>query len=316
MTGAGPARAIAPIRASRVALVTVAALVSASAPQPARADGADRCVAAAERGQDQRDRAALLEARRSFRACAADECPASLRKDCARWLDAVEDSLPTVVLGARDARGTDLLGVHVFVDGNAVVEHDTGRAIAFDPGPHLIRFERAASAPVELTVVLRMGDHNRAVIATLGGVPEPRPAPSAHASLTPLPVVADSSVGPRSARVSPWAYVLGGVGVAGVGAFAVLAASGLAEKDHLRATCAPTCSDDQIAPLRARYIAADVSLGAGVVALLAAGYLFLRAPPASPAQSPIEPAKRTSAGVHLGASPTRGGAMIGLWRSF
>jgi hypothetical protein len=316
VTGAGPARAHAPSRPSLVALATLAALASASAPRPARADGTDRCVAAAERGQDQRDRAALLEARKSFRACAADECPAPLRKDCAHWLDAVEDSLPTVVLGARDARGADLLGVHVFIDGDAIVEHDTGRAIAFDPGPHLVRFERAAAAPVELTVVLRMGDHNRAVIATFVGALEPRPASSPIASRTPLPAVAESPLGPPSPHVSPWAYVLGGVGVAGVGAFAVLAATGLAEKDHLRATCAPTCSDAEVAPLRARYIAADVSLGAGVVALLASGYLFLRAPPASTAPSPMDPAKRASADVRIDASPTRGGAMIGLWHSF
>jgi hypothetical protein len=79
----------------------------------------------------------------------------------------------------------------------------------------------------------------------------------------------------RVTHVSGWAYALGGLGLAGVGAFAYLGGTGLDEKNQLRASCGNTCTDAQVAPLKARYIGADISLGVGVVAALAAAWLFV-----------------------------------------
>src|SRR5262249_8758679 len=85
----------------------------------------------------------------------------------------------------------------------------------------------------------------------------------------------DASDGSR--RISPLAYVLSGVGVLGLGAFTFFAITGKNEKDRLRDSCAPMCTNAEVNPVRARYIAADVSLGVSLVALGVAAYLFLAA---------------------------------------
>ena len=143
---------------TRLPARVVALLLAFSSPRAAAAappGRTERCVAAAERGQQERDRAAFVEARASFRSCAADECPSLVRKDCAQWLADLETSIPSVVLGAKDARGNDVLGARILVDGRPYQEEvDSGRPIALDPGPHKFRFEHPPDAPVELTDVL------------------------------------------------------------------------------------------------------------------------------------------------------------------
>jgi hypothetical protein len=62
------------------------------------ADGKAECLAAASRGQTLRDAHSLVEARVQFQACARRECPAIVQTDCGAWLDAVERTLPSVVL--------------------------------------------------------------------------------------------------------------------------------------------------------------------------------------------------------------------------
>jgi hypothetical protein len=259
-------------------IAILAGLLACAPPVIARAsERAERCVAESDRGQEQRDRGALVEARASFRACAADECPAMLRKDCAAWLEQVDQSIPTMVLAAKDARGNDLLGARAFVDGAShQEEYESGRAIALDPGPHVVRFEHPPDAPIELTVVLRMGERNREVIGQLAAPPPPPPPPPSPRSAPPLAVAALPPPRREPRRhVSPWAFVTGGVAIAAVGSFAYFGATGLDEKSTLRTTCAPRCTDDQVAPLRARYVAADVSLGIAVLALGATTWLLL-----------------------------------------
>jgi hypothetical protein len=72
--------------------------------------------------------------------------------------------------------------------------------------------------------------------------------------------------------MSPLAYVFGGVGVLGLGSFAYFAIDGRAEKSRLAGLCAPRCSDAEVAAVSTRYLAADVALGVGVAALIAAAY--------------------------------------------
>jgi hypothetical protein len=252
---------------SRVAIVLFLAAPAAAAAAPP-GDRAQRCVNDSYRGQEQRDRGAFVEARASFRACAVDECPAIVRKDCADWLAAVDVNVPTVVVGAKDAQGGDLFGVRIAVDGKAYAEEAaSGRAIALDPGPHVFRFEHPPDAPIELRAVLHTGEHNRPIFATFAPPPPPAVAPAAPARV-------DSPATPPPKHVSGWAYAIGGVSLAGLGVFAYLGATGLSEKNQLRATCGDTCSDAQVAPLKARYIGADASLGVGVVAGAIATWLF------------------------------------------
>ncbi|MBS2016033.1 MAG: hypothetical protein JST00_24345, partial [Deltaproteobacteria bacterium] len=242
------------------ALVAVSASSSApvaAAPPASAPPSADACVRLSERGLAAREKGLLREARSQFIGCAADTCPKPLRVDCARWLDEVETTLPSIVAGARDDGGIDLFDVTVLVDGVVAIEPSEGKAIALDPGPHVVRFERAGVEPVEIKIMLRAGERNRPVLASLAKRPVSRPTDG-----PPPPKREEKTGGPPVL-----AWVFGGIGIAGVGAFTALAISGSSEKDRLRAACAPTCTDDDIGGLKGRYIAADVSLGVGVVAL-------------------------------------------------
>lgn len=220
------------------------------------------CVEASEQGHAARARGALVLARQRFIACAADACGKSLRADCGRWLDDVEASIPTVVLGAKDAHGVDVFDVRVSVDGVPVTGHDEGTALRMDPGQHAVRFERPGGEHVALRILLRAGEKNRPVLATFAP-----PAP-----LVPPPIVHDE----RRHSIPTATWIFGGVGLAALGSFAFFAATGLAEKDRLRETCSPRCNDDHLAGLRTRYVAADVSLAVSVVALGLATYFFVR----------------------------------------
>lgn len=232
----------------------------------ARADNAE-CLKGFEQGTAARDRGKLREARRQFVTCAADTCSKTLRVDCAKLLDDVESSLPTVVFGAKDARDADVFDVSVYVDGERVVGHDEGKAVPFDPGPHVVRFEREGSKPVEEKVLLRAGERNRHVIARFGEE-EAKAEKPARKEPPPKAAATTSSV-PTSS------IVLGAIGLGAVGSFVFFALTGSQEKDRLQSTCAPGCADADVSSLKTSYIAADISLGVGIVALGVATYLLL-----------------------------------------
>lgn len=269
----------------------------AAAAPPGRAE---RCVTAAERGQQERDRAAFVEARASFRSCAADECPALVRKDCAQWLTDLEANIPSVVVGAKDARGNDVLGARILIDGRPYPEEtDSGRAITLDPGPHTFRFEHPPDAPVEVTEMLRTGERNRPIYGTFAA---PRPAAPAVIAPGAAPPPPPAPPRARASHVSGWAYAIGAVAVAGGASFAAFGSTGLDEKNQLRTQCGPTCTDAQVQPLKVKYIAADASLGVGVIAAVVSTWLFLH--------PDVEEANGAGTTVSLGATRDGGGVSV------
>jgi hypothetical protein len=251
-----------PARVSRSS-ATVLALGLALAPSVARADAVtSACVDASDAGQASRDRGELRRARESFTACAAERCPRALRADCARWLEDVDRDMPTVVVGVKDELGGDVLDGKVLLDGAPV---STGGApIALDPGIHVFHFERPGAPPVEKRIVVRTGERNRLVVEQVASGPA--------AAKTP-----EAKVTPRSGGIPTASWIFGAVGVAGLASFGVLGGLGLAEKSQLGTTCSPGCSDDQVARLRGLYIGADISLGVGLVGLVAATFIALAA---------------------------------------
>jgi hypothetical protein len=104
------------------------------------------CFDAATEGQSLRDARRLVEARERFRVCAQDECPVSMKGDCAAWLADVEKSLPTVVVSTRSETGTEVTDIVVLVDGRPFISMVDGKSMAIDPGPHTFRFVRTGGA--------------------------------------------------------------------------------------------------------------------------------------------------------------------------
>ncbi|AUX26328.1 uncharacterized protein SOCEGT47_068890 [Sorangium cellulosum] len=293
-------------RPPRHALAVAIALSALACLTPARAHAGDveACLTASEEGQRLRDEGRLREARARFIACGDAACPALVRSDCAGWLSELEARMPTLILSAQDARGHDVADVQVTLDGAPLAARLDGRAVEVDPGEHVLRFERAGSAPVALRLVVREGEKLRRVSARLTSPAAPgagagAPGRGAGASR-------EDAGAPSSAGVPILPIALGGVAVAGGVAYAAFGLSARADADHLRATCAPRCTEADVDAVRTKVVAANIAFGVGVAALGGAvAALLLRRPGA---------AARAAAAVHV--VPLPGGAAATLGARF
>jgi hypothetical protein len=238
---------------------------------PALADDAKQaCVTAHSSSQELRKASKLKEASEQLVACARPECPGAVRADCAKWLGEVQAEVPSLVVVATDANGSDVADVRVLVDGGVVASELNGQPIAVNPGKHTLRFERDGANPVERQVLIRVGERNRRVEVQFsprlaGGGPEPRPE------------VDDTASAPTSGGVPAATFILGGVGVLGLAGFTYFALDGRKKEDDL-AACKPDCPSDDVSSVRTSYLLGDVSLGVGVVALAGAAYFLFSAP--------------------------------------
>lgn len=133
-------------------------------------DTKQACIAAAEQGQSLRDDGKYRGARESFVSCSQDTCPRVVAQSCTKWLREIDESAPTVVLGAKDEQGNDLTDVKVSLDGAPFASQLDGKPLIADTGEHLLRFERERSVAVEQKVLLRAGERTRVVSVTLRSI--------------------------------------------------------------------------------------------------------------------------------------------------
>jgi hypothetical protein len=249
----------APARSLALAL-TLASL--AIAPR-ARADK-DPCISAYEQTQTLRKDGKIIAAKAQAAVCARESCPALLSKDCTRWLGDLEQSTPSVVFDARSASGAELLDVRVTVDGAPLVSRIDGKAVQVEPGRRTFRFETEGAPAVETMVVVREGEKNRRVRVVL----------ATHAKAASRPVPAG-------------VWIFGGASVVALATATVFTIDGLSRKSDLD-QCKPRCNPDDVDTMSARFTMADVALGAGVAAGVAALYLFFTRPPTErTAQGPL-----------------------------
>ncbi len=274
-----------------VAAVGVASVV-AFAPS-ARADVAS-CVEQADKAQELRDSGQLVEAREKLVACSATACPAAVAKQCARWLQEVDQSMPTIVVRVRDVAGKDLVDASIAIDGAVRSPRVDGKPLVLNPGPHTIVVKREGAADAEEKIVVVAGEKNRAVTIeskAAAVVPPPPDHP-------PPPKETPSHGG----FVFPWyGGVLLGVGVAGFVGMAVLVPMASSQASDLRSTCSPNCSADDVSSVQTKITLANVFMGVGIggitlgaVALVLANTVFKREAP-----------------VAAWVMPTPGGASLG-----
>jgi hypothetical protein len=251
--------------------------------------GASPCVAAADSAQDLRAANKLIEARAQLVVCSQRSCNPVVRADCERWLKEVDEQIPSIVVRTVDARGRDVLGATVTVDG-AKVELD-GKPVQVDPGPHVIAARAKSGDVSEHKALVALGEKARVVEVRFDAEldqdgttraeapprddgPKPTPAPSAEAGPSRVPVLA-----------------LAGVGVLALGAFGYFEIAGHAGYSNLEDGCYRTtagCSAAEIDPVRAKFVAAGVSLGVSTLALAGAAILyFVQRPPAQSARRPF-----------------------------
>lgn len=220
------------------------------------------------RGRYRRAREILLE-------CVNAPCGGEVRRRCAAELQRLDPIIPSIVVRAEDADGNDVEDVSVRLEdagpdasgseGELLVSSLDGMAIPVDPGEHHFVFERAGEAPVERTLTIREGEKFRPIDVIIGA--------RADAEVGALSATGAAGAGGDSERLVASATLIG-VGVVGVASYAWLGLRARAGEDAL-ARCEPTCSPGRVDSVEKRYLLANISLGAGVLALGAATWLLL-----------------------------------------
>lgn len=242
-------------------------LVSAG---PAAAQGrgsaaARACADAASSGQVLRDDGKLIEARARFVTCAQPSCPKLIQKDCAEWQSDVDARLPTVVLSAKDDVGHDVANVSVTLDGNAFQGGlANGRSTPVNPGRHTFAFTAPGHRAAERVIVVREGERARAVDGVLERLVKPA-APEKDGG--------SREGGETSSGPGPLPFILGGLGLAGAGAFIALFTGIKSDKDALVGT--PDYTEEKRDELKTRLVVADAIGAVSAVALVASATLFI-----------------------------------------
>jgi hypothetical protein len=272
----------------------------------------------------------LLEARGLYLQCARQVCGAFLLSECTIRHARLDVDIPSVVPVATEASGAPRADVEVTLDGKPFAEWLDGRSLQVDPGLHEFVFHTDDGATVSEKVMIVQGDRNRRIAVSVpskesqaassvtqaappttasthedeGDKPDRHVVRTARSSQTPPRKAASSSHG----HAVSW--VLSGVSVLGGGGFVLLSAWGKKDNDLLR-QCAPSCQQASVDRVKQRYLAADVSLGVGAVALSSALLIY-----ALSGSSSEQPARNESA-YSLDVHPTTGaGAVASLKGSF
>lgn len=246
-------------------------------PGPASAEqGPAQCLAAYEDAQVLRRQGDLVASARQLQTCGGPACPVRMQRDCQRWWDEVQRSLPTVVFRVRGPDSEALLSATIAIDGAPARPLD-GRAVQMNPGRHEVVFAHPGYEPLHTPVFITEGEKlepHDITLQPLGGAAAEGAAPSRPRRVL-APALDDPGASAAPARrnwTGPIAAgavaALGGVGLAYFGS------SARGGEDALD-RCTPDCGQGTIDAVKRDYLLANLSLGAGVAALLGAGLMLL-----------------------------------------
>ncbi len=281
------------IDACLVRPVVVAALLMATDVAFAAPDEVtSQCLAAYEDGQRYRKAGAFVQAKDAFAFCGGEVCPRALHGDCQQWLSEVEVATPTSVFRVVTVDGRELRGVELTVDGGSTTRLD-GRAQAFDPGEHHLRFQLDGYQPLERNFTFSEGEKLVAREIVLEAV-HTAPA-SVEGQRDPGFVSVDE--GTSKSLVPVWIGVgIGAIGVAGFSYFALEARAG----DRALGSCYPNCAVSEVDRVKQEYLLAHISLGVGVAGLVGAAAWLLFGPDEEAAPNAV----RLTDDLELYAGPT------------
>ena len=338
------------IKSSSASALGAGVLALLFAAAPARGDSGDdtpsktgghACTAALKKAQKLEQEGHLQEATKALVRCARSSCGRYLLQECSTRHAQLESEIPSVVPLFTDETGATVSDVQVALDGEPLVSRLDGRALNVDPGLHEFSFRSSAGAVISTEkIMIVQGQRNRLVTASLrpgGGAPlagaagggpgaaiDTRVTPQiAQAALESHPPAPESSLpesppsapaGKRGLGAAP--YVLGSVGLLGLGGYAVLTYWG--RKDNARlAECSPNCPQASVDHVRQLYTVADVAAGVGVVALAAATWIALSpSGKKEPAHASYVDAQHAPRRYHVDVMPVPSGAVAALAGGF
>jgi hypothetical protein len=181
------------------------------------------------------------------------------------------------------------VNVRVTMDGELLTDEVNGRALPVDPGVHEFSLETDDGVVATRRIVIMEGRRNRKIAFS---IPDPnardderdqsesskrrerRRASAASARVSAA--IRMQVPAARAHRVSSLpGFVVIGAGVLGIGGYGVLSYWGRKDNDLL-ARCSPDCAKSDVDHIHTLYLAADVSLGVGVTALLVGSWMVWR----------------------------------------
>lgn len=215
----------------------------------------DACIAQYDHAVAERKKGSLIAARSAYAECAVESCPSEIKSECERGSAAVADEIPTIVVAARRADGTDVSRGVLLLDGKPVARGLEGLPIELDPGRHELVLRLPDGSEKKVGLVARANQKGRLIRIQLGA---PAPAPA------PRPVPPPDEADGRESLLGPVLLGVGGVALASFGVFAIL---GYSKQKELEDDCKPECAPDEISEMQRLYLIADVSLAVSVLAI-------------------------------------------------
>jgi hypothetical protein len=262
----------------------------------------------------------LLEAKAAALACSKTSCAALIGQQCRAKYALLEAEIPSVVPVAQDEAGQPLVDVEVRMVGQVLCTQIDGSGHDLDPGLHEFPFSAPGRAARTEKILIAQGQRNHQIVVILAAAPAATPpvAGAALATATNEPAQAAAVAQPRSSSDAPaapsepktsvWPYVVGGTGLAALGASIAFVTWGHQDLERLDG-CAPDCAQDSLDHVQNLYLAADISLAVGVGALGVATWMFI-----SGSGKSAEPSEHAAARWDI--APTRGGAFATMQQSF
>lgn len=213
------------------------------------------CIDAHAEGQVERAAGRLVRASERFRACAVEACPAVIRKECTDLGVTLDAEIPSLVVRAEDARGQIIPGARASIDAGRELQKLDGAPVSLDPGVHQIDVSLPDGRRQTVHLSLSYGEKARPAVARFEAAKPREPK--------------------VEARGNGLAYIIGGAGIIGLGAWGAFAYDGRRRQGGLE-TCAPRCSDrSEVDAMRRSYLIADVLLGLSAAALGTSAYLLI-----------------------------------------
>jgi hypothetical protein len=292
-------------------LIATSTLLSTSV---ARAD-LTACIASSEQSLALRHAGKLHDARKELALCSAQACPEELRVECVKRMEALNAAMPSLVIGAKDGAGNDLLAASVTVDSVKVAGALDGRPIEVDPGEHVVRVEVTGLPASERKLVIGEGEKTRHERFVLGEVIAPRRVISAE---------------PREAELAPYwgtqrkaAVAVGVTGVVAIGVgvtFGLLSSTEWSSSKSAIAAQA-SCASGSACPAHATAVSdhnsavtdatvSTIALGVGAAFVAAGVVTWLTSP-----RDRATPSSRTGE-LHLVPSGGPGGGSLTIVGTF
>jgi len=243
-------------------LVLLSLACLTAGPAHAAGPGMSECLSANESAIRLRSDRKLVGARDQSLVCAAQSCPAELRDACQGRVKELTAAIPSIVFEVKDAGGKDVTAVSVTMDGELLVDHLDGTAVAVNPGEHAFVFAVPGHAGVTKRVVIYQGEKNRRERVELGGGPA-----------APQPASTSSGMGTQKLV----GLTLGGAGVVGVGVGAVFGATALSAWSSVTSACgaggASRCAPSNRSSVQSDQSSAQTDATVSTAALIAGGAL-------------------------------------------